>query len=80
MGETVKVDDKWRIVLPKKYREGLRRGDQLVVERRGDEIILRKVERDDLVMKFEEIKLRVSRERRNWNAENGKHEFGGFKE
>jgi AbrB family looped-hinge helix DNA binding protein len=37
MGETT-VDDKWRITIPPEAREGLKKGQTLVVQKEGDRI------------------------------------------
>ncbi len=39
MGET-RVDDKWRITIPPDVREGLQRGQVLLVQRAGDQITI----------------------------------------
>jgi len=80
MGEVVRIDDRWRIVIPAKFRKGLRPRDKLIVEKRGGEIVLRKAPRRDLLEEFRKIKLVVSEELRNLGAEKGKHKYGGYKE
>jgi len=79
MGETVKIDDRWRIVIPRKFRRGLKPRDELIVEKRGSEIILKKAQNKDLVKEFEEIKLYAPEDRIVLNAERGKHKYGGRK-
>ncbi|QOJ79254.1 AbrB/MazE/SpoVT family DNA-binding domain-containing protein [Infirmifilum lucidum] len=74
----VKIDSKWRVVLPREVREGLKPGDEVVVERLGSTIVMRKASREELVRKFEELKLYAGRGE-NWDAEVGKHRFGGVK-
>jgi len=59
---------------------GLKPRDELVVERRGAEIILRRVSREDILKEFNEIKLFANEELRSLNAEHGKHKYGGYKE
>lgn len=80
MGEKVRVDDRWRIVIPSKFRSGLKPRDELIVEERGSEIVLRKVSKDDLLKEFNETKLYVQKELRTLGAESGKHRYGGYKE
>ncbi|RLE87618.1 MAG: hypothetical protein DRJ49_06210 [Thermoprotei archaeon] len=80
VGERVKIDERWRIVIPSKFREGLKPRDELVVERRGSEIILRKVSRGDILREFNEVKLFVEEKLRYLGAEAGKHRYGGYKE
>jgi len=80
VGERVKIDERWRIVIPSKFREGLKPRDELVVERRGNEIILRKTSRKDILREFNEVKLFVEEKLRYLDAETGKHRYGGYKE
>jgi len=80
VGERVKIDERWRIVIPSKFREGLKPRDELVVERRGNEIILRKTSRKDILREFNEVKLFVEEKLRYLDAEAGKHRYGGYKE
>lgn len=80
VGERVKIDERWRIVIPSRFREGLRPRDELVVERRGAEIVLKKASREDLLKEFNEIKLFVNENLRTLSAEKGKHMYGGRKE
>ena len=80
MGEKVKIDERWRIVIPKRFRKGLKPRDELVVEKRGSDIILRKSERKDILNEFHKIKLIVKDEFRSLGAEEGKHRYGGYKE
>jgi len=42
MGEKVRIDGRWRIVIPSKFRKGLKVKDELIVEERGSEIVLKK--------------------------------------
>jgi len=42
MGEKAKIDNKWRIVIPSKFRKKLKPRDELIIEERGSEIVLRK--------------------------------------
>jgi len=79
MGERVRVDDRWRVVIPRRLREGIRPGDELVAERVGNAIVLRVAAREDLVREFEEVKLYAG-ERAEWDAEVGKHRYGGVRE
>jgi len=76
----VRIDERWRIIIPSKFREGLKPRDELVVEKRGAEIILRRVSREDILKEFNEIKLFANEELRSLNAEHGKHKYGGYKE
>ena len=80
VGEKVRIDSKWRIVIPAKFRTGLKPRDELIVERRGDEIILRKIARSDVIERFREIKLFIHESISTFNAEHGKHRYGGLKE
>jgi bifunctional DNA-binding transcriptional regulator/antitoxin component of YhaV-PrlF toxin-antitoxin module len=80
VGEKVKIDERWRIVIPKKYRKGLKPKDELIVERRRSEIVLRKKAKRDIISKFSEVKLLVDEELKNVGAEEGKHRYGGYKE
>lgn len=80
MGERVKIDSRWRIVIPSRFRKGLRTSDELIVEERGSEIILRKVSNEDIMKRFNEIKLFVGEKMREKGAESGKHRYGGYKE
>jgi len=76
----VRIDERWRIIIPSKFREGLKPRDELVVEKRGAEIILRRASREDILKEFNEIKLFANEELRSLNAEHGKHKYGGYKE
>lgn len=80
VGEKVKIDERWRIVIPSKFRKGLKPKDELTVEGRGSEIILRKVAREDILKEFNEIRLFVDEKLRTLGAESGKHRYGGYKE
>lgn len=80
MGERVKIDSRWRIVIPSKFRKGLRIKDELIVEERGSEIILRKASNEDIMKRFDEIKLFVNKRLSRKEAESGKHRYGGYKE
>jgi len=80
VGEKVKIDERWRIVIPSKFRKGLKPKDELIVEERGSEIILRKATKKDILKKFDEIKLFVDEKLRTLGAESGKHKYGGYKE
>jgi len=80
VGEIVKIDDKWRVSIPKRFRGKLRTGDKLKVELRGGDIVLRRIDREDLVKKFESIRLEIDEERARLDAETGKHRYGGIKE
>lgn len=80
VGEKVKIDERWRIVIPSKFRKGLKPKDELIVEERGSEIVLRKATKKDILKKFDEIKLFVDEKLRTLGAESGKHKYGGYKE
>ncbi len=80
MGEKVRIDERWRIVIPSRFRRGLRPKDELIVEGRGSEIVLRKLSREDILQEFNEIKLFVDESLKALGAESGKHRYGGFKE
>jgi len=80
VGEKVKIDERWRIVIPSKFRKGLKPKDELIVEERGSEIILRKATKKYILKKFDEIKLFVDEKLRTLGAESGKHKYGGYKE
>ena len=72
MAEIVKIDSKWRITIPKKYRKNLKPNDQLLIEKIGDTIILRKFNRENLLKEINEIKLYTKGKMRKTNAEKGK--------
>ena len=74
----VKIDSKWRVTIPAELREGLKPGDVLIVERRGNEIVYKPI--FDALKEFNEIKLYAGKEKAYTNAEQGKHMYGGFKE
>ena len=76
----MRIDDKWRIVIPAKFRSGLKPRDEVIVERRGGEIVIRKASREDILETFRSIKLYAHGETRTLNAEAGKHRYGGVKE
>jgi len=80
VGEKVRVDSKWRIVIPRRFRGKIRVGDVMIVEADGDAIVLRKEKSEDLVEKFQAIKLTTSEDMRKGNAELAKHRYGGVKE
>jgi len=80
MGEIVKIDSRWRIVIPKKFRDNLKPNDEFIVEKIGDTIVLRKFNREELIKEFNEIKLYTKDEMKNANAERGKELYGGVKE
>ena len=80
MGEIVKIDERWRVVIPKRFRRGLKPRDELIVERRGSDIILRKRERKDIINEFQKIKHIVGDEFKNLGAEVGKYKYRGYKE
>jgi len=80
VGDRARIDERWRIVIPAKFRIGLKPRDELTVEKRGSEIVLRKVSREDALKEFDETKLFVEEELRTLGAESGKHRYGGYKE
>jgi len=80
VGERVSIDERWRIVIPSRFRKGLRPKDELVVEERGSEIVLRKISREDILKEFNSVKLFVDDKLRMLKAETGKHRYGGYKE
>lgn len=80
MGVRVRLDDRWRIVIPLKFRKGLKPKDELIIEERGSEIVLRRVSREDILREFNELILFVDEKYSMLNAERGKHKYGGFKE
>jgi AbrB family looped-hinge helix DNA binding protein len=80
MGEKVKIDSRWRIVIPSEFRKGLKTNDELIVEERGSEIILRKTSNEDIMKRFDKIKLFVNEKLRKREAESGKHRYRGYKE
>ncbi|MBS7658914.1 MAG: AbrB/MazE/SpoVT family DNA-binding domain-containing protein [Candidatus Bathyarchaeia archaeon] len=80
MGEKVKIDERWRIVIPSKFRKRLKPKDELMIEERGYEIVLRKVSKKDFLKEFNEVKLFVNEELKTFDAERGKHKYGGYKE
>lgn len=80
VGERVRIDERWRIVIPSKFRKGLKPKDELIVEGRGSEIILRKLSREAILKEFNEIKLFVDEKSRALGAESGKHRYGGYKD
>jgi len=79
VGERVSVDERWRITIPKRFRRGIRPKDTLIVERVGDILLLKKESREELAREFEEIRLEAE-VGVDWNAEAGKHRYGGVKE
>mgnify|MGYP001772647848 CR=1 FL=1 len=79
MGERVKIDSKWRIMIPSKFRNGLKVKDELIVEERGSEIVLRRAPKENLVKMFNEVKLFVDEKLSTRGAESGKHRYGGYK-
>ena len=79
MGERVRIDERWRIVIPSKFRRWLRPRDELIVEERGEEIVLRRAPREELLRRFHDVKLYVDEALREVGAEGGKHRFGGVK-
>ena len=79
MGEKVRIDERWRIVIPSKFRRWLRPRDELIVEERGGEIVLRRAPREELLRRFHDVKLYVDEGLREVGAEGGKHRFGGIK-
>ena len=79
MGERVRIDERWRIVIPSKFRRWLRPRDELIVEERGGEIVLRRAPREELLRRFHDVKLYVDEALREVGAEGGKHRFGGIK-
>ena len=79
MGERVRIDERWRIVIPSKFRRWLRPRDELIVEERGGEIVLRRAPREELLRRFHDVKLYVDEALREVGAEGGKHRFGGVK-
>ena len=80
MGEIVRIDDRWRITIPARFRKGLKPGDILIIERRGEKLILRKFSREDILKRFNEIRLVVDDRMRALDAGYGKHTYGGIKE
>jgi len=54
--------------------------DVLIVEADGDAMVLRREKSEDLVEKFQAIKLTTSDDTRKGNAELAKHRYGGVKE
>ncbi len=80
MGDKVRIDDRWRIVIPQKYREGLKPRDELIISREGDRIILRKAGNKEILDMLRRVKLYIEEELRELDAEEGKHRYGGFKE
>ena len=80
VGEKVKIDGRWRIVIASRFRKELKPRDELIVEGRGSEIVLRKVSREDILREFNGIKLFVDEKLRTLGAESGKHRYGGYKE
>ena len=80
VGEKVIIDERWRIVIPARFRKGLKPRDELIVEQSGSEIVLRKVSREDLLKEFNEIKLLIDEKLRDLGAEGGKHRYGGYKD
>ena len=79
MGERVRIDERWRIVIPSKFRRWLRPREELIVEERGGEIVLRRAPREELLRRFHDVKLYVDEALREVGAEGGKHRFGGVK-
>ena len=78
MGKS-KVDNRWRITLPAKARGNLKPGDTVIVEERGNIIILRKI--IDPLKIFSETKLYLNnKEMMLKDAAEAKHIYGGLKE
>jgi len=74
-----RVDSRWRITLPVKARGNLKPGDTVIVEERGNIIILRKV--IDPLKIFREVKLYLDdKEMMVKDAAEAKHIYGGLKE
>ena len=63
------MDERWRIVIPSKFRQGLKPKDKLIVERRGNEIVLRKLSAKDILEEFRKIKFYVTEKRNTIDAE-----------
>lgn len=80
MGEIVSIDERWRIIIPSKFRKGLKPKDELLVEEKGSEIVLRKASREDILKEFYSIKLFVNEKLKTLSAESGKHRYGGYRE
>jgi bifunctional DNA-binding transcriptional regulator/antitoxin component of YhaV-PrlF toxin-antitoxin module len=80
VGERIRIDERWRIVIPSKFRKGLKPKDELIVEERGSKIILKKLSREDILKEFNETKLFVDEKLRALGAESGKHKYGGYKD
>jgi len=80
MGEIVSIDERWRIIIPSKFRKGLKPKDELLVEEKGSEIVLRKASREDILKEFYSIKLFIDEKLKTLSAESGKHRYGGYRE
>jgi len=73
-----KVDKRWRITLPVTARGGLKPGDEVIVEERGNVIIIRKVLHP--LEEFQKIKLYVKDKKLiKADASEAKHVFGAVK-
>ncbi len=78
VGKT-KVDSRWRITLQASARGNLRPGDEVLVEERGNVIVIRKAV--DPLKVFREVKLCVGDEKlRAVGADQAKHVYGAVKE
>ena len=73
-----KIDDKWRITLPASVRKGLKPGDEVIVERLNNVIIIRKT--DDPLKMFREIELYIGNKKlKTADASEAKHIYGAPK-
>jgi len=78
VGKT-RVDSRWRITLPASARGNLKPGDEVLVEERGNVIVIRKAV--DPLKVFREVKLYVGDEKlRAAGAGQAKHVYGAVKE
>ena len=52
-------------------------GEELIIEERGAEVVLRKAPREELLARFNEINLFTDKKLVEKSAERGKHRYGG---
>ena len=73
-----KIDSKWRIVLPANVREGFQPGDEVLVIRQGQVIIIKKTV--DSLRLFNEVKLLIPDDKAYSDVSEVKHYYGARKD
>ncbi|MCD6509420.1 MAG: hypothetical protein J7L11_03405 [Thermoprotei archaeon] len=74
-----RVDKRWRITLPATARGNLRPRDEVIVEERGNMIVIRKAVNPFKI--FQEVKLYVKEEKLvKADASEAKHTYGAVKD